>query len=186
MLKFWRKKEFSFKCSCCGETHSGSPSLHQVRPVFYLNVPENERKDRTFISDDVVIVFENQKRKMNNALIAIRVVIEIPILGVNEPMLLGVWAEVSEPIFMKYVDSFEGDQSHYLEKGELTITQPYYIDTSVGDECVRLACNIVGQTKGQRPKLILDESAHELYFDQRDGIKWSKAIMIYQRWIHGV
>ena len=183
---FFRKKKkvFSFECSDCGKTHKGSPSLYQKRPIQYLQIPKSDRESLTDISDDLCLIFKTPDKNKIDANFYIRTILEIPIKDVKEPMLLGVWVSQSYESFQKYVETFDDDQSGFTSFGWLQVNQPHYKSFDDDGFITRLGCDVVGQSGGQRPRLHLHKSNHELVFDQRNGITWEKAAKIYKLWIH--
>lgn len=179
-----KTKTFSFDCSECGETHTGSPSIYQKRPAFYLDVPESNRDELTIVSDDLCLVYNSHDKVKSNATFGIRTILEIPIKNVTEPMMLGVWVTQSEDSFNKYLETFDSDQNDFSSFGWLQINQPYYESYGSDGFLTSLGCDVIGQTSGDRPKIYLHDCEHELFYDQKNGIDWEKAAMIYKLWIH--
>ena len=182
---FKRKvKTFSFDCSECGQTHEGSPSLYQKRPAFYLDVSEADRDELAIVSDDLCVVYRNRDKAKSEATYGIRTILEIPINGVAEPMLLGVWVTQSHDSFQKYVETFDGDQSDFTSFGWLQINQPHYKTYGSDGFLMSLGCDVIGPKFGGRPKIHLHDCDHELFYDYQNGISWAKAAKIYKLWIH--
>jgi len=179
-----RPKVFSFNCSECGETHKGSPSLYQKRPAFYLNVPISDRDSLTVISDDLCIVYKTPDKVKDTATYGIRTILEIPIINVVDPMLLGVWVTQSYDSFKTYVETFDDNQNEFMSFGWLQVNQPHYTSYEKDEFLTSLACDVIGQSAGGRPKVRLHEAEHELFYDQCNGISWDKAANIYKLWIH--
>jgi hypothetical protein len=81
---------FSFKCSCCGKLHEGSPSFGFKAPDPYLDQTE-EIKEKGKLGDDLCY-YEDEDGVHYFA----RTIIEVPIHGVSEPFMWGVWVSLSK------------------------------------------------------------------------------------------
>ena len=171
-----KKKEFEFVCSECSEIHKGSPSFSHRLPAYALDVPDSEQDERLYSTDDVCIVDEKH--------FFIRVILEIPIIGTNDPFTWGVWVSQSEDNFMQYQETFGTDQSAMNTFGWLTVNFPYYLTRDSNGFIENLKCDVHWGVKGQRPHLIICETAHELFADQHEGISWDKAVKIAQLSMH--
>jgi hypothetical protein len=173
---FSKQKTYSYTCGCCGENFSGSPSFGMSRPPFVFNVPEAEYEARVQLDDDLCLVRAGGNQDAD--LYAIRVTLDIPIHDMEEPFNWGVWVTQSEDSFFKHVGSYGADQSGEISFGWLPVTMPPYQRNRLGDPIESLACDVLWQSKGQRPVIVLHESDHPLYLDQRDGISWDRAVEI--------
>lgn len=112
----------------------------------------------------------------------IRAVLEVPIDGVEEPFLWGVWVSLSEKSFTRYVETYnspiEGDGFF----GWVCNSIPAY--PYEGSR----AADVVVQLDGQRPKVLLhrgDPEDDPLVIDQVHGISVSRAQQISERVFHG-
>jgi len=170
-------KTFEFKCDDCGQIHRGSPSFSYAEPVEYFGVPELERETRVRFSPDFCVIDETD--------FLMRGLLEIPIVGADEPFLWGVWVLQSEESFTKFVDSFDDDQSGLGSFGWLGVCMNAYRRTAAGEPIEYLACNVLGQSGHQRPAVVIQECDHPLYRDQRDGISWDRAVEIARDIMHG-
>jgi hypothetical protein len=175
--RLFGKKQFSYLCSECGEIHKGSPSFSFKFPTYFFDVPDAEREERVFVSDDICHI-RPAKDDDGEDVFCIRIVLEVPIKGVDDPFTWGVWVTQSKENFDKYVETFGQDQSTFGSFGWLAVNMPFYNRSDAGAHLVHLECDVQWGTKGQRPKAVLWESAHPLSVDQREGISWKKAIMI--------
>ncbi len=176
--QFRRKKQFSYKCHECGKTHKGSPSFALERPTYYFDVPEAERADRIFATDDLCRIKPADGDVDSAPIYCIRVTMDIPIIGAQDPFTWGVWVTQSKDSFDKYVETFDQDQSSLSSFGWLPVDLPFYDEGAEGDGLEHLECEVRWGEAGQRPKLHLWESSHPLSVDQRNGVNWSKAMTI--------
>ena len=176
---FWRPK-LSYTCACCGKVYKGSPSFAYKKPSYYFDVPEEERDERVTISDDLCHI----RGKDGEAdIYAIRGTLDIPIMGVKEPLCWGVWVTQSRQSFEKYVETFKTDQSGEGSFGWLTVTMPYFDRSEPNEELENLACDVKWGKKGQRPKIVVQACDHPLYHSQADGIDWDTAVSIAQAFL---
>jgi len=172
-----KAKSFEFKCDCCSEIHRGSPSFAYDKPVFYFDVPEEEREDRTFLTSDLCVI--------DDKIFLIRAILEIPIHGVEEPFTWGIWVSQSEENFLRYQDTYDDDQSGITTFGWLAATMPGYNERDEEGLLVNLKTNVMWQAPGDRPIVELQDCDHPLYRDQRDGISWERAVELAQLTMHG-
>jgi hypothetical protein len=183
---FWkRRKTFSYTCSCCGEKMSGSPSFGMSRPPFLLDVPAADYDARVQLNDDACWIKADEKDLEGEDIFAIRVILEVHIHGVEEPFSWGVWATQSKESFIRYLEGVGTDQTGEVSFGWLPVTMPGYKRTSDEEPFEYLACDVVWQDVGLRPKLFLHDSDHPLFIDHRDGVSWERAVEIAQLQMDG-
>lgn len=180
----WQPK-LAYTCSCCGKPYEGSPSFAYLKPVYYFDVPEAEREARIKIDDDLCYIRAAADDPDDHDIYAIRCTLDIPIRGVEAPFSWGVWASQSQENFWRYVETYNSDQSGDGSFGWLAVSMPYYDRSQPGEPLESLVCNVVWGKKGQRPKIMLQETDHPLYRDQADGIDWETAVMIAQTYLKG-
>ncbi len=149
-----QKGMFEFRCDSCGKIHSGSASFSQYSPEHVFDVPEDERETSHWMS----------------------VTLDIPTDGANEPFCWGVWVSQSREAYERYVDTCDADQSEDGSFGWLPLHMAYY--RKADGSWPPLKCSVNWSSKGQRPKIELQECDEQLYPGQRDGISWEKAIEI--------
>ncbi len=173
-------------CSECGETHKGSPSVSYRYPTYYYDLSEEERDARAECTDDLCHIKADPTDGSSVDIFYIRVILEIPIVGVSDPFTFGVWVSQSKESYERYVETFKRDQSDDFSFGWFTNTLPLYSDTSTGDDHENIECDVHWERIGKRPKIIFWESDHELSVDQRMGVSWNKAIKLAKLAIHNV
>jgi len=164
---------FSFTCSCCGEVHEGSPSFGFKAPDPWLSQPD-EIKEQGRISDDLCCYTDEDGTHY-----FARVIIEIPIHGVTDPFMWGVWVSLSEQSFNHYVETWDEPDTSKGYFGWFCSALPYYESTH------SLATDVNPQSEGSRPTLCLHETEHELYHDFINGISIEKAQKIAELCMHG-
>lgn len=167
---------FAFKCRCCGEVHEGSPSFGFRAPDQYASLSETQKSEMGTLSDDVCIITHSDGVDR-----FIRAVLEVPIHGVQDPFLWGVWVSLSEQSFNRY--------------------KATYNDTVPGEGFFGWVCNaialypyaqpraadVVLQGGGLRPKVVLHRKESEddpLVIDQTNGIALARAQALAERALH--
>ncbi len=154
------QKLFKYKCATCGETHEGSPSFSFPSP---LDFEKKLDKNNENLSSDFYTTEDDY---------FIRTILEIPIIGSNEPFMWGVWVSQSKENFNFYFEHFNDDLLGRETFGWFSNKLPYYKST------LSLKTMASFQNNGERPKLHLEESDHELSKDFHNGISIDKAIKI--------
>lgn len=157
--------------------HSGVPSFSIPEPIYVNDVPENERENRVKLNSDLCEILPSDGTD-DDAIHCIRTVLEIPIIGMDEPFTWGVWVTQSPDSFQRYVKTFLEDQSDQVSFGWLPVTMPYYHSLNPDGSLLHLECDVDWGAKGARPKLALWDSDHELSVDQQRGISIEKATKI--------
>lgn len=181
LRRFWRHTKradtFEFVCSYCGKTHSGAPSFSYDQPPQANSIPKEEWAERIKLNDDFCVIDQED--------FFIRGLIEIPILGYDEPFLWGVWVSQSEESFWRYVDTFDQDQSGDGSFGWLSVTMPGYRRTGPGEPLEAIPCDVEWQGKGDRPLVFPQEEDHPLAKDMAHGISVERAAELAVLTMHG-
>jgi hypothetical protein len=163
---------FAFRCSCCGEIHEGSPSFGYNAPWHYLQLSEEEKAKAKLTSDTCEITHEEGTDRF------IRVVLEIPIHGVSEPFLWGVWVSLSEKSFDRYLDTWDDSDESDAYFGWFCNQIPYYPET------LSLKTMVHPRKNGSRPFLDLDRNGHPLAEHLYEGISVQLAQEIAECALH--
>lgn len=163
---------FSFKCSTCGEIHEGSPSFAFRAPDPYLEQSEEVQKAGTLSSD--LCGYEDEDGMHH----FIRVCLEVPIHGVSEPFLWGVWVSLSKKNFARYVETYDSPDTNDCYFGSLCNYLPYYPNTYA------LRTYVHPREGNARPYIVLDDTDHPLSVDFRQGISIEKAQEIAEQITH--
>lgn len=154
---------FAFKCKTCGETHEGSPSFSFDAPWHYSCLSE-EDKAKAMLSSDLCVIGHDEGTDR-----FIRVVLEIPILSIEEPFMWGVWVSLSEQNFERYLETWEAPDESDSYFGWFCNRLPYYPDT------VNLKTMVHPRSGGRRPYLVLDRDGHPLAEHLHGGISVEQA-----------
>lgn len=103
----------------------------------------------------------------------IRTILEIPIHGIAESFMWGVWVSLSEKSFVRYVETYDDPVEGDGFFGWLCNGLPGYPDTT------SLAADVRVQLDGTRPTLHLHrgdpDEDHPLVIDQYEGISVQRA-----------
>lgn len=90
---------FAFRCTCCEEVHEGSPSFGYRMVDQYAGLSDEQQATMGRLSEDFCTITRGDGVDH-----FIRAVLEVPIRGVEEPFLWGVWVSLSEKSFNRYVE----------------------------------------------------------------------------------
>src|SRR5688572_19165597 len=91
-----RTEAITFHCNRCGEEHTGIPTFGFSYPIDYMDVPEPERAERTFLTDDLCVVDDER--------FFVRGCLEIPVHGSEQPFVWGLWVRIAEEDFFRFQD----------------------------------------------------------------------------------
>lgn len=163
---------FSLKCSSCGKTHVGAPSFGYDAPAPYREISEALRIDAHLGTD---LCWYSEDGEINRF---IRVCLEVPIHGFDEPFTWGVWVSLSEQSFNRYVETSNAPIVSDSYFGWFCNRLPYYSDTYA------LKANVRPRIDGLRPIIEMQESAHELAQDYKNGISIARAQKIAEVAMH--
>ncbi|WP_024873615.1 DUF2199 domain-containing protein [Tolumonas lignilytica] len=164
---------FSFKCSCCQKVHEGSPSFSFNAPSSYSEQSEEIKQAGKLTTD--LCYYKDSDGDHYFA----KVMISIPIHGIQEPFRWGVWTSLSEKNYHHYLENVETTEPNTVYFGWFCNHLPYYKNTYA------LAADVYPQNNGLRPILILHEADHEFYRDFVNGITIEKAQQIAEICMHG-
>lgn len=167
---------FAFKCNCCGDLHEGSPSFGYRMPDQYACLSEEQRMAMGRLTEDICTIKHQEGTDY-----FIRAVLEVPIHGVEEPFLWGVWVSLSEKSFNRYVETYddpvEGDGFFGWVCNEISA---YPFDRS-------RPADVRVQLGRARPKVVLhraDDERDPLVIDQVHGISIARAQEIAEQALH--
>jgi len=163
-----------FWCPRCRQFHQGLPVSYAADfPDSYVALKEAERETRAQISSDQCII--------DDEWFFIRGLVEIPILGFQEPFLWGVWATVKK-------EPFEEISNHWETAGREDLIGPYKgrLDNSLSEypRTLNLKCTIHIRPVGERPAFCIDEPDHLLAKEQREGISLNRIQEIASHLMH--
>jgi hypothetical protein len=147
-------------------------------PPFLLDLPEEEYEERVECDDDLCWVRAGEGRPKDEDIYAIRVILEVPTHGAGAPFTWGVWVTQSKESFLRYIEGVGKDQTGEISFGWFPVSLSFYKRSDPDEPLENLACDVMWQQEGMRPKIVLHESDHPLYLDQRDGISRKRAVEI--------
>lgn len=168
---------FAFTCSRCAEVHEGSPSFGFDAPDHYNDLSDADKASMATLSSELCTITDGETTDR-----FVRAVIEVPIQGVEEPFLWGVWVSLSEKSYARYLE---------------TADDPVAGEAFFGWVCNRIAvypwsqprpANVVVQPRGERPLVMLharDTPDDPLAQDQAQGISIARAQQLAERVLHG-
>ena len=163
---------YAFKCATCGKVHEGSPSFAFSSPWHYAQLSESDRANASLSSDTCTITHNDGTDYF------VRVVVEVPIGGVEEEFLWGVWVSLSKSSFDRYVATHDDPDETDSYFGWFCNRLPYYSDT------VGLRTQVRPRKGGLRPFLQIERTGHPLAEDQVNGISIERAREIAECAIH--
>lgn len=163
---------FFFTCTCCGKRHQGSPSFAFRAPSPWLEQPA-EIQARGRLGSDLCH-YQDEDGEHYFA----RAVLDIPIHGVADPFIWGVWVSLSRQSYRHYLAHYDDPDINTPYFGWLCNYLPWYPDTYA------LATNVHPLDRDHRPCLTLHEADHELVHDFKQGISMAKAQQIAELCLH--
>jgi len=90
----------SYKCATCGKVHEGLPmSFAAEFPDMYAKMNREDRDSRAVIGSDQCIIDQQW--------FFVRGCLEIPIVGLDDPFLWGLWVSIREEVFDQIEDCWE-------------------------------------------------------------------------------
>jgi hypothetical protein len=167
---------FAFKCNSCDEIHEGSPSFAFRAPDQYVSLSDEQKSEMATLTNDFCTITHEEGTDR-----FIRAVLEVPIHGVEEPFLWGVWVSLSEKSFNRYKETYD---------------EPVEGEGFFGWVCNKIALYPYGQSRpsdvvvqagGSRPKIVLHHGHPEtdpLVIDQMQGISIARAQELAERAQH--
>src|SRR5579864_1473742 len=179
-MAFWPSMSFisppdGYFCATCQQFHSGLPISYGADfPDSYLSLNEKEREQRALIGSDQCIIDEE--------LYFIRGLVELPIIGFQDPFLWGVWASV-------WKEAFDEMSKHWETPGREEMIRPFKgrINNALSEyspTTLNLKCSIRVAPVGSRPLLFIDEPEHPLAVEQRQGISLERVQQIASALMH--
>jgi len=166
--------DFEFKCSTCGEIHTGVPTFGTDYPTAVLTVPEHEREARVELGSDDCVIDEKE--------FYVRGCIEIPVHGYNDPFVWGTWVSLSEENFSKFVEFFDQDRRSHIGPFFGWHCCEFIV---YDDSCVNLKTQVHLRDNGIRPFIELEPTSHQLAIEQREGMSEERLIEIFETMMHG-
>lgn len=165
--------DFQFQVRNLFQIHEGSPSFGFSEPWQYTTLPEDRRLNDAKLGPDLCIIHTKDHFDF-----FIRGCLGIPIRGVDDPFLWGVWISVSAEAFRRYGDTWDDPVETDEYCGWLCSKVSLYPD-SLGLEAIARP-----QLNGQRPMITLEPSDHPLSVDCREGLTIERAQEMAEQLVH--
>lgn len=108
----------------------------------------------------------------------VRACLEIPIQGVSEPFLWGVWISLSQKSFDRYVETYDHPVTSESYFGWLGNDLPYY------EKTYALRTRVHPREGDERPFVVLERTDHPLSVNFREGISVDRAQEIAEAAMH--
>jgi hypothetical protein len=147
-----------FTCRVCGEKHPLPLSYSIKAPLSAKAIPEDELESRVLLNVDQCVIDQRE--------FFLRGRVPIPVHGLEEPFVWGVWAEISPKNFLRSAElwSAQGREAEPVFDGYLnSVIEPY------GDT-YNLLVEVRTQAVGVRPNFVVKDVEHPLAIEQREGI----------------
>lgn len=161
----------AFYCPDCKKEHEGLPDLGMDHPDSYLQVPKEEREERTtYTADRCTVTYEDGVTDY-----FIRGVVFIPIHGQEQPFGIGVWVSQSEENFERYLEDEEDMDPTF---GWLANKIGFY-----DRDTLSLKTRVHFSGGRTRPTIELEPTDHPFAVDQREGITLERAWKIVHRYM---
>ena len=135
--------------------------------MIYFDVPESERKERCYLSEDLCVV--------DDARFFVRGCMEIPVIDHKDVLTIGAWAELERDDFLEYQELLEvEDRDVYGPYGGfLSAAIPTFEKTE------GLELNIHIKNNAIRPDLVISSATHPLGSAQRIGLTLERVQAFY-------
>ncbi len=161
-----------YVCRICGERHILPLSYSVKVPMAARAVPVDELEARVVITPDQCVI--------DNKEFFLRGRIPVPVHGLEEPFIWGVWAEVGPKDFLRTTQLWNvlGREAEPAFPGYLNSEIPLYGDT------INLEVNVQTQVVGRRPHFLVSRADHPLAIEQREGISLKRVEEIAERMQH--
>ena len=162
-----------FDCSVCGMHHDILPLSFSVKaPRAASLIPRNEAERRVVLTRDQCVI--------DGRSFYLRGRIPVPILGLDEPFIWGVWAEVGPKSFLHTIDMWkvEGREKDPPFPGWLDSEIPVYGNT------INIEVDVWTQRVGWRPHFRLIDEERPLAIEQQRGITLARVEQIAAQMLH--
>ena len=148
------------------------PALSADAPAYYYSIAESERLGRCDLNSDLCVIDEE--------FYFVRCNLRIPVQGLSEEFMWGVWVSLSRQNFADYLDNFENpDRATY---------GPYFgwlsADIGVYPDTQNLKVMVHPQEPDVRPQVEMEPTDHPLAIEQRNGITLDRLTEIYTEYLH--
>ena len=164
--------DIGFGCSICGERHVLPLSYSVKVPMAAAMITVDEVDQRVVITPDQCVI-DNKDFYLRGRFL-------VPVIGLDEPFVWGVWAEVSPKNFVRTNElwTVDGREQEPAFPGWLNSQLPVFGDT------FNLEVSVQTQPVGHRPQFTVVEEDHPLAVEQRNGITMARVEEIAEMMLH--
>lgn len=162
-----------FACSVCGERHEVLPLSYSVKaPHAVTAIPLDELEKRVVMTRDQCVIDGRD--------FYLRGRIPIPVIGLDEPFIWGVWAEISPKNFLR------SNELWHLEGREREPAFPGWLNNELFlfGNTINLEVSVQTQKVGWRPHFIIADRKHPLAIEQLEGITLQRVEEIAEMILH--
>jgi hypothetical protein len=162
-----------FDCRVCGNHHDVLPLCYSVKaPLAVTAIPLDDLERRVVITPDQCVI-DGRDCYLRGRIL-------VPIIGIEEPFVWGVWAEISPKTFLRANDLWNtpGRESEAPFPGWLNTELPLFGNT------INLEVSVQTQVVGRRPHFIISNEHHPLAIEQRNGITLQRVQEIAEIILH--
>jgi hypothetical protein len=162
-----------FACRACGERHDVLPLSYSVKaPNAVTAIPLDELERRVVITPDQCVI-DGRDFYLRGRII-------VPIIGLDEPFIWGVWAEISPKNFIRANDLWN------VTGREKEAPFPGWLNTEIFlfGNTINLEVNVHTQPVGRRPHFTVCDENHPLATEQRDGMTLQRVEEIAEMILH--
>lgn len=162
-----------FHCSNCGKWHDGLPLDWAFdAPIYWTQILEAERAERGHLNPDFCSIDDRD--------FFVRGLIEIPIIGSQDPFRWGAWVSLSQKNFYRMLELWDNlkivEEPPYF--GWLSNNIPVYPDT------LGLKTNVISRNEKDRPYIHVQLTDHSLAVEQHNGITLERVANIAAIMMH--
>ena len=165
--------QYAWTCSCCGKQYDTLPlDFAADAPEYWYDIPTDERDARAVLTPDFCTVDREHH--------FIRGCLELPIIGVEEKLVFGVWVSLSEASIRRAAELWSAEvlEDEPPRYGWLSTRIRLY----PGNLQLKAAVHFRGG--GLRPRVELEHTDHPLAIEQRQGITMERVQEIVATLMH--
>ena len=165
--------QYAWTCACCGKQFSTLPlDFGAVAPDYWYGLPPEEREVRAILTADFCTI-DSEHHFTRGCL-------EVPILGMNEKLVFGVWVSLSEESARRAVDLWDADaiEDEPTRFGWLSTNIRVYPRT------LELKTAVQFRARGLRPLVQVEPTNHPLADEQQHGVTVARVQEIVAALMH--
>jgi len=155
--------KYAWTCQCCGKQFHTLPLDFACKaPDHWFDIPEAERETKGRLDSDVCMIEGNG--------IFVRGCLEIPIHGIDDKFIWGVWVSVSRESFERILELWTASNVENEPPFFAWLCnniRPY-------PQTLNLKTNLHLRSGGIRPFIELESTDHPLAVEQRQGISLAR------------